>query len=218
MLKLQSIANRLGDLALSDISFEITGGEYFVLLGPSGAGKTVLIEMIAGLIQPDSGKMLWNNEEITHTPPQTRGFAVVYQDYALFPHLTVRQNIAYSLRAKGISFDQAQDDIRALTEMLYITDLLDRRPGNLSGGEQQRAALARALAARPKLLLLDEPLSAVDTHVRLKLRKVLKRINKTLNIPVLHVTHDTEEAMALADRIGIMRNNRLQKGAAPEQL
>ncbi|MHC4075595.1 MAG: ABC transporter ATP-binding protein, partial [Planctomycetota bacterium] len=195
MLELRSISKSLGSFAMSDVSLRINAGEYFVLLGPSGVGKSVLIEVIAGLIKPDGGRIFWNDNDITLEPPEARGFAVVYQDYALFPHLTVRQNIAYGLRAAGGSPGKTEAHLQMLTEMLHIHKLLTRRPATLSGGEQQRVALARALAVEPKLLLLDEPLSALDTNTRLRLRKELKRINRQLNISVLHVTHDPQEAM-----------------------
>jgi len=218
MLELQSISKQLGSLAISDVSLKINDGEYFVLLGPSGVGKSVLMEIIAGLIQPDDGRIFWNDRDIAFLPPQTRGFAVVYQDYALFPHLTVEQNIAYGLHAAGARADRIKSRSRRLAEMLYIQELLNHRPGNLSGGQQQRVALARALAVEPKLLLLDEPLSALDTNTRSRLRKELKRINQTLNIPVLHVTHDPEEAMILGDQICIMLDSSVRQVAPPEKL
>ncbi|MHC4755384.1 MAG: ATP-binding cassette domain-containing protein, partial [Planctomycetota bacterium] len=197
---------------------QINDGEYFVLLGPSGVGKSVLIEIIAGLIKPDDGLIFWDDKDITHERPEARGFAVVYQDYALFPHLTVRKNISYGLRTTGADRGKIEDRIRSLAGMLHIQELLNRRPDNLSGGEQQRVALARALAVEPKLLLLDEPLSALDTNARLRLRKELKRINKELNISVLHVTHDPEEAMTLADKICVMLDNKIRQVAAPTEL
>ncbi|MHC4125220.1 MAG: ATP-binding cassette domain-containing protein [Planctomycetota bacterium] len=218
MLELRSISKSLGSFAMSDVSLRINAGEYFVLLGPSGVGKSVLIEVIAGLIKPDGGRIFWNDNDITLEPPEARGFAVVYQDYALFPHLTVRQNIAYGLRAAGGSPGKTEAHLQMLTEMLHIHKLLTRRPATLSGGEQQRVALARALAVEPKLLLLDEPLSALDTNTRLRLRKELKRINRQLNISVLHVTHDPQEAMTLADRICVMLDNRIRQVAVPAEL
>jgi len=218
MLELQSITKSLGSFAMSDVSLHVDDGEYFVLLGPSGVGKTILIEIIAGLIKPDNGQIFWNDKNITFEPPEARGFAVVYQDYALFPHLTVRQNIVYGLRATGADSAKIADRLERLAEILHIHELLSRRPGTLSGGQQQRVALARALAVEPGLLLLDEPLSALDTNTRLQLRKELKQINRQLNISVLHVTHDPAEAIALADRIGVMLDNRIRQVAQPTQL
>lgn len=218
MLELRGITKRLGSFELADISLQIGNGEYFVLLGPSGVGKTVLIEIIAGLILPDAGSITWNGSDITSANPESRGFAVVYQDYALFPHLTVEHNIAYALRMAKRSSRRIKDRILYLSDMLGINDLLKRRPSTLSGGQQQRVALARALAAEPKLLLLDEPLAALDTNTRLRLRKELKRINSETGIPVLHVTHDPQEAMSLADRICIMLENRIKQIATPHEV
>ncbi len=218
MLELRSITKSLGSFAISDVSLQISDGEYFVLLGPSGVGKTVLIEIIAGLTKPDKGQIFWNDKNITFEPPEARGFAVVYQDYALFPHMTVSRNIAYGLRAAGANSEKITQRIQYLAKMLRIQDLLARMPETLSGGEQQRVTLARALAVEPKLLLLDEPLSALDTNTRLRLRKELKRINRELNISVLHVTHDPQEAIVLADRICVMLNNKIQQVATPTEL
>ena len=218
MLELKSIAKRLGAMDMSDVSLRLQAGEYFALLGPTGVGKTVLIEIIAGLIRPDSGQVLWDGADITSLPPERRGFAVVYQDYALFPHLSVARNIAYGARACGCSPAEISARTARLARMLGITELLARRPETLSGGEQQRVALARALTTEPKLLLLDEPLSALDTNTRLRLRRELKRINAELGTAILHVTHEPEEAMALADRIGVMLDYRLRQIADPEEL
>ncbi len=218
MLELQSVSKRLGSLEISDISLSVGDGEYFVLLGPSGVGKTVLLEIIAGLMRPSSGRILWDGTDITSQPPQRRAFAVVYQDYALFPHLTVAGNIAYGLRAAGIGSGRAKDKVHSLTAMFGIAELVERRPATLSAGQQQRVALARALAGEPRLLLLDEPLSALDTNIRLRLRKELKRINRELNTSILHVTHDPEEAMALGDRICVMLNHRVRQTGPPEEL
>ena len=218
MLELQSISKTLGSFVMSDISTGIGDGEYFVLLGPSGVGKSVLIEIIAGLIKPDNGRILWNGRDITLEQPERRGFAVVYQDYALFPHLSVRQNIAYGLRAAGCDSSGIKSRLNTLAEMLQIEELLSRQPATLSGGEQQRIALARALIVEPALLLLDEPLSALDVNSQLRLRKELKRVNRELNISVLHVTHDPEEAMVLADRICVMLNSKIRQTAPPSEL
>ncbi len=218
MLELQSISKSLGAFTMSDVSIHINDGEYFTVLGPSGVGKSVLIEIVAGLIKPDDGRIFWGDKDITLEAPEARGFAVVYQDYALFPHLTVKQNIAYGLRATGCSSEKTADRIQSLADMLHIQQLLGRRPTTLSGGEQQRVALARALAVEPKLLLLDEPLSALDTNSRLRLQKKLKQINRELNISVLHVTHDPQEAIVLADRICVMLDNKIRQVATPTQL
>ncbi len=218
MLEVQSIANQLGSAFISDISFTIDDGEYFVLLGPSGEGKTVLLEIIAGLRRPDEGKVLWNCQDITFAAPETRGFGVVYQDYALFPHLTVAQNVTYGLYAAGCNGRKIKERKDALAEVFGIGNLLERYPEKLSGGEQQRVALARALAIEPKLLLLDEPLSSLDTNVRMELRNELKEINKTMNVSVLHITHDTEEAMVLGDRICVMLDHSVRQISSVDEL
>ncbi len=218
MFEVRSISKRLGSLELSDVSLTLAQGECFVLLGPSGVGKTVFLEIIAGLIRPDSGSIFWDGVDITKTPPEQRRFAMVYQDYALFPHLTVGQNIGYGLRATRTDQKTIDGQIRSLAERLQITDILNHQPGTLSGGEQQRVALARALAAKPRLLLLDEPLSALDTNTRQRLRKELAQIHKDLNVPIIHVTHDPAEAMLLGDRVGVMLGNRIGQIATPGEL
>ena len=218
MLELRSISKRLGAMDMREVSLSVGDGEYFVLLGPSGVGKTVLIELIAGLLRPDAGQVLWDGADITATPPEARGFAVVYQDCTLLPHLTVADNIAYGLRAIGAPAARIRQRQAELADMLNIAALMARRPETLSGGEAQRVALARALAAEPKLLLLDEPLSALDTTARLHLRQELRRINSTLKLPILHVTHDLAEAMALGNRIGVMLDHRIHQIASPENL
>ncbi len=218
MLELKSITKKLGSYEMLDTSMCINEGEYMVLVGPSGVGKSLLLEIITGLIKPDSGRIFSDNKDITFTSPESRGFAVVYQDYVLFPHLTARQNIAYGLKAAGADSQKINNRLGSLAEMLHIEKLLGRKPATLSGGEQQRVALARALAIEPKLLLLDEPLSALDANARLRLRKELKRINRELNIPVLHVTHDPEEAMELGDRICVMLDNQIRQSASRTQL
>ena len=176
MLELRSISKRLGSFALTELSAEIQRGEYFVLVGPSGVGKTVLLEIIAGLIPVDGGQVLWCGGEITHVTPERRHFALVYQDYALFEHLSVARNIAYGLAARGVRRTHAVARVHVLAERLGIESLLGRRVESLSGGEQQRVALARALVTEPQILLLDEPLAALDANRRLSLRAELKQL------------------------------------------
>lgn len=216
MLQLQSIGKRFGSFELADVSLKIEDGEYFVLLGPSGVGKTVMMEIIAGLIRPDKGRVLWDDADITKLAPESRRFGLVYQDYALFPHLTVEKNIAYGLKA--VNADESKKRISILADMLHTRELLDRYPDKLSGGEQQRVALARALAVEPGLLLLDEPLSAVDVNTRLRLRRELKRINRELNLSILHITHDPEEALMLADKVCVMLDGRIRQIAPSAEL
>jgi len=218
VLKLDGICKSFGGFEMSDVSLEISAGEYFVLLGPSGVGKTLLIEMIAGLVRCDGGQVLWQSADITNSPPQSRGVSVVYQDYALFGHMTVERNIAYGLRARRVGPKEIKKRVDALAEMLEIVELLRRRPGNLSGGEKQRVALARALAVEPAMLLLDEPLAALDSNMRRRLRQILRRINRDTGVTVLHVTHDPVEAMAVADKVGVMLDNRIVQVGAVDDL
>ena len=218
MLELRAITKKFDTVEISDISFEVNDGEYFVIVGPSGVGKTVLLEIIAGLTGPTSGRILFNGTDITALPPQKRAFAVVYQDYALFPHLTVAGNIAYGLRAKRVERKTIKNTVLDTAKRLGIEDLLDRSIDTLSAGQAQRVALARALASRPRMLLLDEPLSALDTGTRVTLRKELRQIARQFNTTVIHITHDPEEAMALSDRICVMLNHRIRQIAAPVKL
>lgn len=213
MLELKSISKRFGSFTVSDLNLLARDGEYLVLLGPSGVGKTVLLEMVAGLVRPDSGRILWDGLDITSSPPETRRFAMVYQDYALFPHMTARQNIEYGCRSK-----RSKARISGLARDLGIERLIERYPAKLSGGEQQRVALARSLATDPQLMLLDEPLSALDGKTRRQLRRELKRIHGMTGTTFLHVTHDTEEAMSLGDRVGVMLDGRLRQIGTPEEI
>jgi molybdate/tungstate transport system ATP-binding protein len=239
MLELRSVTKRLGAFEMRDVNLRIEQGEYFMLLGPSGVGKTVLIETIAGLIRPDAGRILWQGRDITDDPPETRGFAVVYQDCALFPHMTVAKNVAYgavgakhsgrarSLRERGSRPNASP--LQTIAETMGIADLLDRYPQGLSGGEQQRVAIARALMTNPQLFLLDEPLSSLDPNTRRQFRAELKRIHSHPPFPpsarggegsvtILHVTHDLEEAMSLGDRVGVMLDGRIRQCGTPEEL
>jgi len=218
MLELQSISKRFGPFSIRDINLSLRNGEYFVLLGPTGVGKTVLLEMIAGLTSPDQGSIAWNENDITHHPPEHRGFALVYQDYALFPHLTVARNIAYGLKARRINKSEIHQRVDRIIKIVSIEQLAERYPVNLSGGEKQRVALARALVIDPKLLLLDEPLAALDLNVRTRLRRLLKKIHKQLGSTVLHVTHDVNEAISLGDRIGVLLDGKIQQIGPPNEV
>ncbi len=204
MLRIESLHIRLGEFDLRDISFEVRDGEYFVLLGPTGTGKTVLIECIAGLHQPQKGRILLNGRDITRLPPEERSIAYVPQDYALFPNLTAFENIAFGLRVRKLPEKRVREKVWALAEWLGITYLLDRLPLTLSGGEKQRVALARALAVEPQVLLLDEPLAAVDEQTRERLCRELKAIQRQTHATFVHVSHNFEETLAVADRIGVM--------------
>ena len=222
----------LREFHLREIDLDIAAGEYFVVLGPTGAGKTVLLETIAGLYQPQRGRVLLDGEEITHVRPEHRGIGFVYQDYALFPHLNVAENIAFGLRiqrssglGKLIGRKPPQENevdiagqVAEISRMLSIDHLLHRSPKTLSGGEQQRAALARALVIKPRVLLLDEPLSALDPETRESLQRELARVHRQLGATTLHVTHDFEEAVALGDRIAIVNQGRIVQVGTPEDI
>jgi len=202
----------LEEFRLCDVNLDIAAGEYFVVLGPTGAGKTVLLETIAGLHRPRQGRILLAGEDITHAPPERRGIGFVYQDYALFPHLSVAGNIGFGLRLRGMSQGEIEKRVAAIGRLLGIEHLLHRMPGTLSGGEAQRVALARALVIEPRLLLLDEPLSALDPETREALQRELGRVHRELGTTTIHVTHDFEEAVALGDRIAVLREDRLGEG------
>jgi len=239
-LQLQDLSVDLEEFHLRSIDLDVAAGQYFVVLGPTGAGKTVLLETVAGLFQPYRGRVLVDGRDITEIPPEHRGIGFVYQDYALFPHLSVSENIAFGLRLGSsnlaaslggvlrglvgrihhpIKGDQtAHPRVEAMTRLLSIHDLLHRSPATLSGGERQRVALARALVVEPRLLLLDEPLSALDPETREALQRELARVHRELGTTTLHVTHDFEEAVALADRIAVVHQGRIVQVGTPEDI
>ena len=217
-LELRSVEKRLDAFTLPALDLTVEEGEYLVLVGPSGVGKTVLLEIIAGLLSPDAGRIYWRGRDVTARVPEHRGFGIVYQDYALFPHMTVYQNIVYGLNSRRMTKTEARERATVTAEQLGIFPLLDRLPDTLSGGEQQRVALSRALVVTPELLLLDEPLSAVDMRLRRLLRRELKRIQERTGTTFVHVTHDVHEALALGHRVGVMLDGRLHQIGAPAEL
>ncbi len=208
MVEIRSLGKRLGKFSLSDISFKVGEGDYLVLLGESGAGKTLLLEMMAGIYQPDEGNILLNGEDLTHKPIQERSFGLVFQDLALFPHFTVRQNIRFPLRMHGSPAESRESRIEEIAAELEIGEYLDRYPNTLSGGQRQRVALARTLVSQPKCLLLDEPLTALDTRLKSEMRNLLKGINEK-GQTIIHVTHSYDEAFFLASHIGIISAGRM---------
>ncbi len=218
MLEVRSLYLEAGDFRLGELDLAVGEGEYFVLLGPSGSGKSLFLEAVAGLRAPWRGRISWKGRDITALPPERRGFSLLYQDYALFPHMTVEENIAYGPRSRGMSTKEAREAARRAAGLVGASHLLGRRPATLSGGEKQRAALARALAPGPSLLLLDEPLSALDWGQRRELRRELRALHRSTGAAFLHVTHDPEEALYLADRMAVMLGGKLRGAGSPEEL
>ncbi|HRW96830.1 MAG TPA: ATP-binding cassette domain-containing protein [Bacteroidales bacterium] len=216
MLEIKNISLRLGDFSLYDISLTVEKGDYLTLLGVSGAGKTVLLEVLAGLVKPAQGEILWNGKNIVHQKIQERPVGLVYQDLSLFPHLRVDQNIAYALRCKKLSGPAISKKVNALATLTGVSHLLHRYPETLSGGESQRVALARTLAADPEILLLDEPLSNLDINLRAELGRLLRSINRS-GKTIIHVTHDFSEAASLSNKVAVIENGRLvQAGTVKE--
>ncbi|MBN1651779.1 MAG: ATP-binding cassette domain-containing protein [Bacteroidales bacterium] len=208
MLKLKNINLSFGQFAISNIDLELQKGDYFVLLGPSGAGKSVVLELIAGILSPQSGHIFLNNKDITHTKIQKRSVGLVFQDFAIFPHLNVEQNIAYPLKIKHWSKEKIAKRVMELATQMDILHLLKRRTTSLSGGEKQRVALARTLALSPDLLLLDEPLASLDVQLKKELRSQLRKLHKQ-GQTIIHVTHDFEEALLLADKVAIFNQGKI---------
>ncbi|WP_230741116.1 ABC transporter ATP-binding protein [Methanooceanicella nereidis] len=212
------VSKKLGEFSLKDIRLEIGENEYFMILGPSGTGKTILLETIAGIYQPDSGNIMMNGIDITRSPPRDRRIGMVYQDFMLFPHLSVLDNIAFGLRSYRASPDETRKRVEECAELLNISGLLHRYPATLSGGERQRTAIARALVIRPGVLLLDEPLSALDVKTRYMLQEELKKIHKVTGTTIVHITHNFEEVFSLADRIAVMDNGAIVQVGKPDEI
>lgn len=217
MLEVRGLTKRFGEVtAVADFSLAVADGETVALLGPSGCGKTTVLRMIAGLEQPDAGQVLLAGRDATGWPPERRGVGLVFQSYALFPHLSVGANVAYGLRfRRGVDWKAR---VRELLSLVDLSGYERRKPHQLSAGQQQRVALARALAPEPGILLLDEPLSALDAALRKELRAELRALLGKLGMTALYVTHDQEEALALADRVAVMREGRLDQVAPPAEL
>ncbi len=219
MLKLESVSKRFGRTdAVIDLTLELERGEFLTLLGPSGCGKTTTLRMIAGFEAPTAGRLLLDGRDITAVPPQRRGFGMVFQHYALFPHLDVFENVAFGLRARGVPKAEIPARVERALELVDLGGYGKRKVQELSGGQQQRVALARALAPEPPLILLDEPLSNLDAALRERTRSELRALLKRLGITAVFVTHDQEEAFALSDRIALMESGRLQQVGSPEAL
>ncbi len=218
MLDIRGLALTLGEFSLLGVDLTVADGEYFIILGPTGAGKTILLETMAGIYTPGAGTISLDGRDITRTDPKDRGIGMVYQDYMLFPHLTVEENIGFGLLQKKADPGQIQKVVQETADMLGISHLLSRSPETLSGGEQQRAAIARALVLRPRVLLLDEPLSALDTTTRDRLRRELKAIHRATGTTVIHITHHFEDIFALADRVAVMQDGKVAQIGTPDEV
>ena len=216
---LKGISKVFGKLrAVDEVSLEIGDGDFFTLLGPSGCGKTTLLRVIAGFYPPDGGEVFFGDRLVNDVPPHRRETGMVFQNYALFPHLTVRENIAYGLRVRKVGRAEMDERIGEMIRSVRLEGLEKRFPSQLSGGQQQRVALARALVIPPQILLMDEPLSNLDAKLRVAMREEIRRIQKQLGITTIYVTHDQEEAMAVSDRIAILNLGRLEQLGTPDEI
>jgi molybdate/tungstate transport system ATP-binding protein len=218
MITIENLHIQLGRFDLHDINLHIAENDFFMLMGPSGAGKTILLEAIAGLVPVQSGRIKVADQDITQLPPEKRGISIVYQDYALFPHLTVANNIRYGLRFKKIEKSERDGRLDQLLELLNLQHLANRSPETLSGGEQQRVAMARALIVNPRVLLLDEPLSALDPRLREEFRLLLKQLHRQTAATILMVTHDFAEALALGQQGAIINSGKIEQSGSMEEL
>jgi putrescine transport system ATP-binding protein len=219
LLRIDAVAKKFGGVrAVDRLSLDIGAGEFFALLGPSGCGKTTLLRMLAGFETPDQGRILLNGKDIAQVLPHQRPINMMFQNYALFPHLTVRDNIAFGLKRAGMQRSQINTRLAEMVALVKLEGLEQRKPDQLSGGQKQRVALARSLARRPKLLLLDEPLAALDKKLRESTQLELMELQRRLGMTFIIVTHDQEEAMTVASRIGVMDDGRLEQVATPREL
>jgi iron(III) transport system ATP-binding protein len=218
-VRTQEIVKRFGDTAAIDgVSLDVRPGELFTLVGPSGCGKTTLLRVIAGLLEQDAGHVLFNDERMDEVPPYLRNIGVVFQSYAIFPHLTVAENIAYGLKARRVAPDRIAAKVAEAGRLVQLEGLLDRMPSQLSGGQQQRVVLARALVIEPRLLLMDEPLSNLDAKLRVQIRSLIRSVQRALQITSIYVTHDQEEALAISDTIAVMDRGRVLQVGKPWEL
>jgi sulfate/thiosulfate transport system ATP-binding protein len=218
-IEIRNVTKRFGSfLALDDISLEIPEGSLTAVLGPSGSGKSTALRIVAGLERPDSGEVLLSGEDATGVAPQRRDVGFVFQHYAAFKHMTVRANIAFALTIRKRPKQEIRERVDELLELVQLQGFADRYPSRLSGGQRQRMALARALAAKPRVLLLDEPFGALDARVRAELRDWLRRLHEEVHVTTVFVTHDQEEAMEVADRVAVLNRGRLEQVGAPSEL
>jgi spermidine/putrescine transport system ATP-binding protein len=217
-IELVSLTKRFSEIAVDNIDLQIASGEFFSLLGPSGCGKTTTLRLIAGFEQPTAGKILLDGQDVSAVPPHRRNVNTVFQSYALFPFLTVLDNVAFGLRNKKLSKAELEKRVYAALDLVKLRAFEKRRPGQLSGGQQQRVALARALVLQPSVLLLDEPLGALDAKLRRSLKVELKALQEQVGITFLYVTHDQEEALTMSDRLAVMREGKIVQIGSPTQV
>ncbi len=204
--------------ALAGLDLEISGGEFIALLGPSGCGKSTALNCLAGLLPLTGGQILLDGDRIDRLAPERRGFGMVFQNYALFPHMTVRGNVAFGLKMAKVPKAEAARRVAAALDLVHLADQAHKRPGQLSGGQQQRVAIARAIVLEPRLVLMDEPLSNLDAALRLEMRAEIRRLHQSLGLTTVYVTHDQEEALSLADRLVVLRDGRTQQIGTPEEV
>lgn len=218
-VEVKNIVKNYGDYkAVNRVNFKVNEGEFFTLLGPSGCGKTTLLRMVAGFNPIDEGEILFNGEVINNIAAYKRNTGMVFQNYAIFPHLTVYENVAYGLKARKISKKEMKDKVENALDMVQMLEYKDRKPTQLSGGQQQRVALARAIVIRPGVLLMDEPLSNLDAKLRIQMRSTIKKLQKELKITTIYVTHDQSEALAISDRIAVMKKGEIQQIGKPDEV
>jgi putative spermidine/putrescine transport system ATP-binding protein len=218
-IEMCDVSRSFGDvMAVDHVSLSVSSGEFFTLLGPSGSGKTTLLQLVAGFQEPDSGDIRVDGKTVSGLPPFRRGIGVVFQSYALFPHMSVFENVAFPLRVRKVGRAEIISCVHKALDLVHMVDYAQRRPSQLSGGQQQRVALARALVFGPRLLLMDEPLSALDAKLRKVMRAEIKSLQRNIGVTVIYVTHDQDEALALSDRVAVMRNGRVEQLAAPAEL
>ena len=218
-LLLDGITQRYGPaLAVDDVTLDIKGGELVALLGPSGCGKTTLLRAISGFLRPTQGRVVIDGQAVDHLPPNKRTVGIVFQNYALFPHMTVAENVAYGLAARGVGKEGQKARVAEMLGLVRLAHLADRFPKQMSGGQQQRVALARALAVKPSILLLDEPFAALDKNLRLDMQIEIKQIQRLADTTTVLVTHDQEEALSMADRVAVLNAGRLEQFAPPTEI
>ena len=218
-IKIENAQKRYGDnIIIENLSLDIKQGEFFTLLGPSGCGKTTLLRMIAGFNSIEKGDFYFNEKRINDLDPAKRNIGMVFQNYAIFPHLTVEQNVEFGLKNRKVSKEEMKVETDKFLKLMQIDEYRDRMPERLSGGQQQRVALARALVIKPDVLLMDEPLSNLDAKLRVEMRTAIKEIQNSIGITTVYVTHDQEEAMAVSDRIAVMKDGEIQHLGQPKDI